>query len=282
MAAIAPDRRPTTNGHATAAVPTARSKRTVDASQRRAEVVIAALYLLTAATSIFGAFALEPGLYGADYLSRIFPNQATVVSNALLWSFNNLGTVFIAVFAFPLLRRLDEALAVGFLATRILEGAVMMAGIVAALLLIPVSQQFLAAGAPQSAWFQTLGAVLLQAKLLGLTLLSLPLLGLGGLLFTWLLFRFRLVPRVIAAVGLIGYSLLIPAGIAGWFGLVDPSPTGNVAFLALPVALFEILLLPFWLLFRGFQMPEARDSSLPPAASSEPARAEARTAVADA
>ena len=143
----------------------------------------------------------------------------------------------------------------------------MMAGIVAALLLIPVSQQFLAAGAPQNSWFQTLGAVLLQAKLLGLTLLSLPLLGLGGLLFTWLLFRFRLVPRLIAVVGLIGYGLLIPAGIAGWFGLVDPSPTGNVAFLALPVAVFEIILLPFWLLFRGFKMPEQRNLSIQPAAS---------------
>src|SRR5215210_4236016 len=142
----------------------------------------------------------------------------------------------------------------------------MMFGIAAALLLIPLSQQFLAAGAPQGSWFQTLGAVLLQAKLLGLTLLSLPLLGLGGLLFTWLLFRFRLVPRVIAVVGLIGYGLMLPAGIAGWFGLVDPSPTGNVAFLALPVAVFEIILLPFWLLFRGFTMPEERNVSFRPSA----------------
>ena len=261
MSAIAAERRPTTNGtngHAPVTAPPPNPQRTVDASQRRAEIVIAALFLLTAAASIFGAFALEPGLYAADYLSKIFPNKATVVSNALLWSFTNLGTAFIAVFAYPVLRRLDEALATGYLASRIIEGAVMMAGIVAALLLIPVSQQFLAAGAPQGSWFQTLGAVLLQAKLLGLTLLSLPLLGLGGLLFTWLLFRFRLVPRVIAVVGLIGYGLMIPAGIAGWFGLVDPSPTGNVAFLALPVAVFEIILLPFWLLFRGFQMPETK------------------------
>ena len=261
------DTKPTTNGHATATVQTAKSKRTVDASQRRSEIVIAALFLLTAATSMFGAFVLEPGLFAADYLSGIFPNKATLVSNALLWSFTHIGTVFIAVFAFPLLRKLDEALAVGYLATRIIESAVMMVGIVAALLLIPLSQQFLAAAAPQNSWFQTLGDVLLQAKLLGLTLLSLPLLGLGGLFFTWLLFRFRLVPRLISVVGLIGYGLLIPTAIAGLFGLVDPSPTGNVAFLALPVAVFEIILLPFWLLFRGFKMPEQRNLSIQPAAS---------------
>ena len=219
--------------------------------------MIAALFLLTAATSIFGAFALEPGLYAADYLSKIFPEQgdgrverpAVVVHQPRELSSSRCSRT-------PCSGRLDEALAIGYLASRIIESAVMMVGIVAALLLIPVSQQFLAAGAPQNSWFQTLGAVLLQAKLLGLTLLSLPLLGLGGLFFTWLLFRFRLVPRLIAVVGLIGYGLLIPAGIAGLFGLVDPSPTGNVAFLALPVAVFEIILLPFWLLFRGFKMPE--------------------------
>ncbi len=73
----------------------------------------------------------------------------------------------------------------------------MMVGITATLLLVPLSQQFLEAGAPQSAWFLTLGDVLRQARLLGLSLISLPLLGLGGLSFTWLLFRFRLVPRLI-------------------------------------------------------------------------------------
>ena len=45
----------------------------------------------------------------------------------------------------------------------------------------------------------------------------------------------------------------------GWFGLIDLTPlaSGPVGVLALPVAVFEIILLPFWLLFRGFKTPEA-------------------------
>src|SRR3989440_8583646 len=162
----------------------------------------------------------EPGLYEI----RI---KGAVELDALLWSFNNIGIVFIAVFAFPLLRKLDEALAVGYLASRIIEGTIMMVGIVATLLLIPLSQEFLKAGAPQNSWFLTLGDVLKQARFLGLTALSLPMLGLGGLFFTWLLFRFRLVPRLISVVGLIGYGLLIPASIAGLVGLIDVAPGGN-------------------------------------------------------
>ncbi len=236
-----------------------RTKHIVGASQRRAEIVIAALFLLTAATSIPGAFALDPMLNAPDYLAWIFPNKGAVELDALLWSFNNIGIVFIAVFAFPLLRKLDEALAVGYLASRIIEGTIMMVGIVATLLLIPLSQEFLKAGAPQGSWFLSIGDVLKHAKFLGLTELSLPMLGLGGSLFTWMLFRFRLVPRFISLVGLIGYALVFFGSIAGWFDLVNVSPgaSGAAAVLALPVAVFEIILLPFWLLFRGFKTPEA-------------------------
>ena len=78
------------------------------------------------------------------------------------------------------------------------------------------------------------------------------MLGVGGLMFTWLLFRFRLVPRFISVFGLSGYALVLLGSIAGWFDLVDVSPGGSGSPLAVPVAVFEIILLPFWLLFRGF------------------------------
>src|SRR2546421_13108500 len=64
----------------------------------------------------------EPGLYEI----RI---KGAVELDALLWSFNNIGIVFIAVFAFGLLRKLDEALAVGYLASRIIDGTIMMVGL---------------------------------------------------------------------------------------------------------------------------------------------------------
>ena len=236
-----------------------RTKRIVGASQRWAEILIATLFLVTAATSFLGVFVLDPILNASDYLARVFPNKGAVELGSLLWSINNIGIVFIAVFAFRLLRKRNEALAVGYLASRIIEGTIMMVGIAATLLLIPLSQEFLKAGAPHGSWFQTIGDVLQHAKYLGLTGLSLLMLGLGGLLFTWMLFRYRLVPRFIAVVGLIGYALVFLISIAAWFGLVDPSPgaSGWGGILALPVAVFEIILLPFWLLFRGFKIPEA-------------------------
>ena len=235
-----------------------RTKRIVGASQRRAEIMIATLFLVTGVVSIIGAFfVLNPILNASDYLARVFPNQGAVELGSLLWSINNIGIVFIAVFAFPVLRKLDEALAVGYLATRIIEGTIMMVGIAATLLLIPLSQEFLKAGAPHGSWFQTIGDVLQHAQYLGLTGLSLLMLGLGGLLFTWMLFRYRLVPRVISVVGLIGYTLVFFYSIAGWFGLIDLTPgASGWGVLVLPVATFEIILLPIWLFFKGFKTLE--------------------------
>ena len=235
-----------------------RTKRIVSASQRRAEILIATLFLVSAVTSFLGLSVLDPILNASDYLARVFPNKGAVELGSLLWSINNIGIVFIAVFAFGVLRKRDEVLAVGYLVSRIIEGTIMMLGIVATLLLIPLSQEFLQAGAPHGSWFLTLGDVLKHAKFLGLTQLSLPMLGLGGLFFTWMLFRYRLVPRVISVVGLIGYALMFFASIVGWFDLVDLTPSASGwDVLVLPVAAFQIILLPFWLLFRGFKTPEA-------------------------
>jgi hypothetical protein len=235
-----------------------RTKRIVSASQRRSEILIATLFLVSAVTSFLGLSLLDPILNAADYLARIFPNKGAVELGSLLWSINNIGIVFIAVFAFGVLRKRDEVLAVGYLVSRIIEGTIMMLGIAATLLLIPLSQEFLQAGAPHGSWFLTLGDVLKHAKFLGLTQLSLPMLGLGGLLFTWMLFRYRLVPRVISVVGLIGYALMFLSSIVGWFDLVNLTPSASGwDVLVLPVAAFQIILLPFWLVFRGFKTPEA-------------------------
>src|SRR5665647_3766647 len=78
-------------------------KRIVDAKQRRAEIMVATLFLVTAAASIAAGFLLEPILTAPNYLAGISPNTAAVAWGALLWSINNIGIVFIAVFMLSLI-----------------------------------------------------------------------------------------------------------------------------------------------------------------------------------
>jgi Domain of unknown function (DUF4386) len=236
------------------------SPRIVSARQRRAEIVIAALFVVQGVVSIIGAAVfLNPIFNAPGYLANVFPNRGAIELGAMLWAVNNIAIVFIAVFALPLLRKLDEALAVGYLAARIMEGVFLMAGTVAYLLMISLSQQFLSAGSPEGSWFLSYANILKQTAYIGLTQLDLVMLGIGGLIFTWMLFRYRLVHRYIGGLGLIGYALVFIVSILNWFGIVSTS--GPIGVLVVPVAAFEIIVLPAWLFIRGFRMPSVTEMS---------------------
>lgn len=224
----------------------------VTTDQRRAEIGIAVLFLITAAAAISGGLLYEPILAAPDYLAGVVLNKSAVAMGALLMSINNIGIVFIAVFAFPLLRTCDETLAIGYSAVRIIESTLMMVGVTAVLLTIPLSEAFAISGA-QGSGLVAIGKVLLEFKVLALTDVSLVLLGLGGLILCWVLLRFQLVHRLIAVVGLIGYALILCAGLGAWFDVIDMSGAGWETVLAAPVGLFEIVLMPAWLYFRGFR-----------------------------
>jgi hypothetical protein len=71
-------------------------------------------------------------------------------------------------------------------------------------------------------------------------------LGVGAIFLCWLLFRTRLVPRFLAAWGLIGYVIHVAGAIVEIFGI----HIGLV--LSLPGGVFE-LALGLWLIIKGFQ-----------------------------
>ncbi|MFB4274590.1 DUF4386 domain-containing protein [Nonomuraea sp. MTCD27] len=88
--------------------------------------------------------------------------------------------------------------------------------------------------------------------------------AIGGLVFTYLLFASRIVPQPIAALGLIGYALLLLGVPLDLLGVLDMDAGAGMLLLA-PGGLFEVLVLPIWLFAKGFTLPQP----------SQPARANA-------
>jgi hypothetical protein len=202
--------------------------------------------------AIAGAALINPVIGAPDFLTTVFPKSATVTSGMLLWLINNIGIVFIGLLMFPILKKQSESMALGYVSMRMFESLFMSVGVVFAVLLIPLSHAFITAGAPDPSPYQAIGLVLKQAEGLFLNLLQLMFLGLGGLILTSMLFRARLVPGWIAVVGFIGYALLLPAFVLALFGVLDPSPGSPASIMAVPVAVFEIILMPVWLFAKGF------------------------------
>ena len=128
----------------------------------------------------------------------------------------------------------------------------MIVGVIFAMMLIPLSQEFIKAVATDVASFQAIGSVLKQTENWFLNTMQLIFLGLGGIIFTSMLYKSKLVPRSISVVGFIGYALLLPAFLIALFGILDPTPGGPGTILAVPAAFFEIILMPIWLYAKGF------------------------------
>jgi hypothetical protein len=86
------------------------------------------------------------------------------------------------------------------------------------------------------------------------TLIAATFFAVGSTLFCWLFLRGRLIPVVLAWLGIVASVLLVvglPLQLAGFF-------SGPVtAFIWIPMALFEIPL-GFWLLIKGIAVPARR------------------------
>ena len=76
--------------------------------------------------------------------------------------------------------------------------------------------------------------------------------GIGGLILTYLLFVSRLVPRPIAVLGLVGYALFSLGVPLDLLGVLNMNEGPGMVLLA-PGFLFEFVILPIWLIAKGFR-----------------------------
>ena len=184
-----------------------------------------------------------------DYFINVSANENQVLVGVLLELIVASVVVGIAVMLFPIFKEHNEALALGYVGFRIFEGVIYIAGAISALLLLTLSQEYVA-GAPDASYFQTLGTVLLAARDWTYMLATYILFNLGALMFYYWLYQSKLVPRLLSVWGLVGATLSLAAGLLAMFGLVALSSTISF-FLVLPIALNEIVL-AVWLIVKGF------------------------------
>jgi hypothetical protein len=78
--------------------------------------------------------------------------------------------------------------------------------------------------------------------------------GIGGLILNYLLYISRIVPRPISVLGLVGYTLLLLTVPLDLLGAIDENSAAGLAMLA-PGGLYEFVVLPIWLIAKGFRPP---------------------------
>jgi hypothetical protein len=218
-------------------------------THRRTAIIVGVLILLGYPTSILGGSMIEGILTAPDYLANLAASQTLVALGVLLELVNGVAVIGIAVGMFPLLKKENEALALGYVAARTMEAVVVLGAVLSALTLVALGQAYVGAGAPDASLFQAAGASWVAARGLFASEMLGIVFGLGALVFYTLLYRSKLVPRFISVWGLIAAALVLALNLLGIFGL-DLGLAASMVF-ALPIMLNEILL-AIWLIVKGF------------------------------
>jgi Domain of unknown function (DUF4386) len=174
-----------------------------------------------------------------------------VAAGAFLEILTAIANIATAVVLFPILRRQSEAIALGYVALRIVESTLIVVGLISLMSVVMLREDFAGTGADTEALSiagQALVAFHDGTFLLGPQFCA----GFGnGLLLGYLMYRSGLVPRGMALLGLIGGPLAFAGGIAVLFGLFE-QPSGPL-FLVTALEILWEASLALYLTFKGFR-----------------------------
>ena len=217
-------------------------------SNRRTALAVGVLFLLTFITSIGAVFAYGPVLTDANYITGA-GSDTRVFFGAFLELVLIVTNIGCAIVLFPLLKRQNEALALGYVAERIVEGAFILVGLLSLLAIVSLRQT--AAGA-DAATLVTIGRMLRAIHdwtfLLGPSFIN----GIGtGAILGYLMWRTGLVGKRMALFGLVGGPLLVSAAVAALLGIIPVG--GSLQGIATAPEFIWELFLGLYLTFKGFK-----------------------------
>lgn len=206
--------------------------------------VIGALFLISTCTYMIGSGMIDPVLNRTDFLSNLYVEQIKVVIGAFLQLINAVAVVGIAIYLYPILKRHNEGFSLAYLASRMIESILLIVSASAPLILIVLSEQLNSVNYTESSYYFTIGDVLIETYSLYFQL-AMIVLSLGSLLLCIVLYRTKLIPRLLSVIGVIGYVALLLSSCLAILGI----DIGSVLFI--PGAIFEIAF-PVWLIIKGF------------------------------
>jgi len=214
------------------------------------------LFVITFIASIPALILYGPVLNNPDYVV-VAGADTRVQWGAFLEVITALAGIGTAVVLFPIVKRQNEAGALSYVASRVLEAAIIVVGIVGVLSVVTLRQDFAGAASADAAFLVAVAKSLVAVKdwtfLLGPGVLA----GVGnGMLLGYLMYSSRLVPRRLAVLGLVGGPLAVASATATLFGLYDQVSVW-AAIAIIPEFLWE-LSLGIWLIVKGFN-PSAID-----------------------
>lgn len=206
------------------------------------------LFIACSAAAILSIVPLGASVSAPVDFAKLAGNDNRVVLTALIeciWVATGMG---IAIALYPALRKFNPALALGSVAGRVVENVFILVGTLSLLALLTVSQHAAGSAAPSS--LQATGDALVAVRDWAPGFVAVIAFGIGSLMYNYVLYRSRLVPRWLSGWGLVAIVLSVAATLYAGFTQEFGFTTVNNA-LSAPIGLQEMVL-AVWLIAKGF------------------------------
>lgn len=222
----------------------------MDFSLKAASRITGVLFIIAAITAILGVIFYKPILNESDYLLQGPAHANQVILGAIMELILVVSAVGTATVMFPFLKKYNRTIALWHVCFRFMEAVVITVGVISVLSLLTLSQAYVAAGAPDTASYQVSGTLLKAVH--DWTFLLGPnfFLGMNTVMYSYIFYQSKLVPRFIPILGLTGSVLILLAALLEMFGVIDQVSTWG-GILALPIFANEMIL-AVWLIMKGF------------------------------
>ena len=217
-------------------------------SYRKTAIIVGALFIIATVTAILTIAILGSTLETPLDQTVITDNEYQIGLAVLCWIILAISVTGIGFFMYPILKKYNKGLALGYISFRLTESICIIISSIALLSILTISQETIA-GTIDVANFQPMGSLLLALQDWSFEIGTLIFLGLGGFFIYFPLYELKLVPRVLSILGLIGSACVLLYGLLGLFGFTADSVTLNI--LAAPIAILEMVF-AVWLIVKGF------------------------------
>lgn len=222
-------------------------------SSRKIAIIVGMLFLIALVLNIIASGISDPILTVSDYLAKAYPNKTAVIIGNLLNFICAVAMIFIPIVLYPIAKKYAENLAQCYVVFRFLEGILFIYMAVKSLTLISLSKAYINAGAQNASYIQTLGDSI-QSEIHWAMIVYIIVYILGAMVFYYLLYRSKLVPRFLSVWGLLAAVLMFIGVMLALFGLgifANIPLMKGMLYFAPPIALNE-LVLSVWFIVKGF------------------------------
>ena len=219
-------------------------------THRTTAILVGVLFIIGTAAGVLSVICLNPIQYHPDYLVQAAEHQNRVTLGALAILTMGLSLAIVPVLMFPISKRYNEPLALGYVVFRGgLETVTYLGMVTCWLVLILLGREYVQAGAPAASYFQTMGTLVLGAQDSISTILII-IFSLDALMLYAVLYPSKLIPRWISGWGFVAIVLHLSTAFLVLFGLADIN-SSIVSIVNLPIFLQEMVM-AVWLIAKGF------------------------------